>query len=127
MPKLSVIIPTYQRRDILQDCLNALERQSLDPAQFEVIVVIDGSDDGTTELLVKFKTRFSLSHIWQENQGQAAARNHGANKARGDYLVFLDDDVVADPALLEEHLKLQIALDGVAGIGNILYEPRKTR
>ncbi|MCH8059093.1 MAG: glycosyltransferase [Proteobacteria bacterium] len=123
MPKLSVIIPTYQRRDSLQNCLNALERQSLDPARFEVIVVIDGSNDGTTELLVKFRTRISLSHIWQENQGQAAARNHGASKARGDYLVILDDDVVADPALLEEHLKLQIALGGVVGIGNILYEP----
>jgi glycosyltransferase involved in cell wall biosynthesis/peptidoglycan/xylan/chitin deacetylase (PgdA/CDA1 family) len=121
MPALSVIIPTYQRRDGLASCLNALARQTLEPRHFEVIVVVDGSVDGTLEFLEDQAPPFTLRAIWQENLGQGAARNHGANEATGGILVLIDDDVVADPTLLEAHLALQTEHDGVVGIGNIVY------
>jgi glycosyltransferase involved in cell wall biosynthesis len=119
MPELSVVIPTYNGAERLYRCLESLGRQTLPPNTFEAIVVVDGSTDNTTRILTGLNTPFPLVLIEQENQGAGAARNAGVAAARGTYCVFLDDDIIADPQLLAEHLRVQRAQEGVVGLGAI--------
>lgn len=88
----------------------------------EVIVVVDGSTDGTAEALGDVRCRWPLRVIEQENQGAAAARNRGAEAAANDILLFLDDDMIPEPDLLEQHARLH--RDGAhAVIGNTPIHP----
>ena len=102
---LSVIIPTYQRIESLQRVLLALTNQSLPEDRYEVIVSIDGSTDTTEFMLSQLSVPFSLRWIVEENKGPGAARNRGAALAQYDALLFLDDDIIAEPELLASHLK----------------------
>jgi len=99
--KFSIVIPTYCRRDTVLRNVAALEGQDL--RDFEAIVVDDGSGDGTPAALRELEVSFPLTVIEQENLGAGAARNAGAAAARGELLLFLDDDMEADPRLLAEH------------------------
>lgn len=101
---LSVVIPTYQRCAVVLASVQALTRQTFN-VPFEVIVVVDGSQDGSAEALRALQVPFFFQVIEQPNQGAAAARNRGASVAQGDILLFLDDDMEADPHLLEEHAR----------------------
>ena len=105
MIELSIVIPTYNRVNHLQICLEALNRQTQAADDFEVLVVVDGSTDATIERLKSFETSYLLRTIWQENHGQAHALNRGITEAKGRYILFLDDDIVADPRLVAEHLR----------------------
>lgn len=100
--RLSVIIPSYQRRDLVVASVKALTRQTFADA-FEVIVVVDGSTDGTATALRELRMPFPLTVLEQSNQGAAAARSAGGFAARGELLLFMDDDMQADPQLLVEH------------------------
>jgi GT2 family glycosyltransferase len=99
----SVIIPTYQRCESVERELHALARQTLDPETYEVIVSIDGSEDGTREMVGKVRAPYALRAIWQSNRGRSAARNAGIHVATGEFLVFLDDDMEPAPNCLENH------------------------
>lgn len=105
--KLSVMVPTYNRRTSLAKCLDALQRQQGVEENFEVVVVDDGSDDGTPEMIsarpqaAGFETRFFRI----DHGGPAAVRNEGIRRARGELLLFIGDDIIAEPRLLAEHLK----------------------
>lgn len=101
MTRFSVVVPTYQRREVVLRTVRALERQR--ERDFEAIVVVDGSSDGSAEALRGLELSFPLTVVEQENQGAAAARNAGAARAAGELLVMLDDDMEADPAMLAEH------------------------
>jgi GT2 family glycosyltransferase len=103
LPILSVVIPTYQRRASVEQALTALREQTLAPEQYEVIVVIDGSNDGTYEMAASFESSYTLRAILQPNQGRATACNTGIQAARGVIVVLLDDDMDAAPQLLEAH------------------------
>ncbi|HXZ11065.1 MAG TPA: glycosyltransferase [Candidatus Sulfotelmatobacter sp.] len=105
--QLSVVIPTFNRKPRLEACLGALEQQSLAPAEFELIVVDDGSSDGTEEFCRKRKSPHAFHYFRQANGGAGSARRLGVEHARGEYLVMLNDDSVAAPALLDEHLRAQ--------------------
>ena len=102
--RASVVIPTYQRRDSVRQALEALARQTLPPEEFEVVISIDGSDDGTRELLEAFRTPFPLVVLWQPNRGRAAACNAGLRASQGALLVLLDDDMEPAPEFLAAHL-----------------------
>jgi peptidoglycan/xylan/chitin deacetylase (PgdA/CDA1 family)/GT2 family glycosyltransferase len=119
MPELSVIIATYNRAAKLQACLLALARQTLPAADFEVIVVMDGSTDDTRSMLTRLSVPYALKVIWQANSGQCAALNRGLAEAAGPYCLFIDDDVAAEPALLAEHLRAQRAQPNVVGLGRL--------
>jgi hypothetical protein len=88
MVDFSVIIPTYNRLGYLKDCLASVKAQSCSP--LDIIVVDDGSSDGSVEWLRVAHPDVRL--IEQENAGPGAARNRGAAEARGEYLAFLDSD-----------------------------------
>jgi GT2 family glycosyltransferase/SAM-dependent methyltransferase len=105
IPRISVILPTFNRKQALQECLAALEEQSLNPDQFEVIVVDDGSTDGTGDLVRQFKPKFVLEYIRQANSGAGAARRKGVQRARGQYVLLMNDDTLAHPRMLAEHLR----------------------
>jgi GT2 family glycosyltransferase len=103
-PLVSVVIPTYNRLPRLQRVLGALARQTCPPEQFEVVVVSDGSTDGTDEYLATATHPFTFRYCTQANAGPAAARNRGVEMALAPLVLFIDDDVVATPTLVEQHL-----------------------
>jgi hypothetical protein len=87
MPLFSVIIPTYNRRPLLRRMLESVMRQSCQ--DFEVIVVDDGSSDGTETMVAEFSR---VIYLRQQNRGPGAARNLGWANAKGEYVAFLDSD-----------------------------------
>lgn len=101
----SVVTPTYNRRPILEKCLRALERQRLaQENDYEIVLVDDGSTDGTVEWLQQQAAEFPhLRLLCQDHQGPAAARNLGVNQAVGDTIVFVDDDVLVTEHFLQAH------------------------
>jgi GT2 family glycosyltransferase len=110
MIEISVIIPTYNRCATLLRCLAALGKQTLDRSRFEILVVDDGSTDKTATALIN---RSDLRYFQQpRNAGPAAARNVGIHAARGTYVLFLGDDTIARPRLLEQHLAAHAAHPG---------------
>jgi len=103
-PKLTAVVCTLNRADLLGQMLGSLCEQTLEPSWFEVVVVDDGSEDHSREVVRAFETRLPLRYSYQRNAGLASARNHGIFLSRGELLLFLDDDDVADPGLLEAHV-----------------------
>jgi GT2 family glycosyltransferase len=118
-PHVSVVVPTYDRRASLERLLRALAAQTYPLADVEVLVVDDGSTDGTAEWLAKARFPFELRGFGQAHGGPAAARNLGVRAARGALIVFLDDDVVPDPDLIATHVRRQTTGDTVV-IGPML-------
>jgi GT2 family glycosyltransferase len=116
-PTISVIIPSHNRSDVLRRTLNALREQTYPLQQLEVLVVVDGCTDGTGEMLGYYKAPFALRVIEQPNYGPAAARNEGAVQAEGEILLFLDDDIVSAPSLIEAHVRAHQCRSGHAVIG----------
>jgi GT2 family glycosyltransferase/peptidoglycan/xylan/chitin deacetylase (PgdA/CDA1 family) len=104
VPRLSVVVPTFERRELVRKLLEALARQDVE-VSFEAIVVVDGSTDGTADALEAASYPFDLAVITQDRSGAATARNRGAARARGDVLLFLDDDMEPDAGLLRVHLE----------------------
>ncbi len=105
-PIFSIVIPTYNRKPILEKCLSALEDQTYS-GEYEVVVVDDGSTDGTVDWL----RDINFPHVklfCQDHQGPSAARNLGVEKANGDRIIFIDSDLVVVPKFLAAHeAKLQ--------------------
>ncbi len=100
MKKVSVIIPTFNRRDFLKEALESLFSQTY--RDFEIIVVDDGSTDGTGEMIEKEYR--NIKYIYQENRGPSAARNRGIKEAAGEYITFLDSDDLWLKNKLEEEI-----------------------
>src|SRR5262245_46065866 len=98
----SVVIPTYNRLDMLLRVLDALERQA-DAPEFEVIVINDGSTDDTERVV---SGRPGITFRTQNNAGPGAARNHGVALAKGKFVVFIGDDTVPEPRFLAEHARV---------------------
>jgi GT2 family glycosyltransferase len=101
--RISVVIPTYQRCASVRRTLEALARQTMAATEYEVIVSMDGSDDGTKEMIEQFQAPYRLSATWQPNQGRASARNAGIRIAQGHLIIFLDDDMEPVPGFLLAH------------------------
>jgi glycosyltransferase involved in cell wall biosynthesis len=100
--EITVIVPTYNRVDSLKQCLQALQQQTLPAHQYEVLVVDDGSTDGTARYLRELATRWPAFRFYsQANAGPAAARNKGIAAARGRVIAFTDDDCIPQRDWLE--------------------------
>ncbi len=101
----SVVIPTYNRLPILQKCLQAMEAQDF-TQPYEIVVVDDGSTDGTVEFLHNHSDRFPhVRLLLQNHEGAAIARNTGIDVAAGEIIVFIDSDLVVTPVFLSAHAK----------------------
>lgn len=95
MPEVSVIVPTYNRREFVREAMASVYAQTC--LDFELLVVDDGSTDGTAEVMREFP---DARYLWQENRGVSAARNAGAAASRGHLLAFLDSDDLWQPSKL---------------------------
>jgi glycosyltransferase involved in cell wall biosynthesis len=107
-PLFSIIIPTRNRPKELKNCLNAIGYLNYSNSSFEVIVVNDGGDDSSEEVIDYFEDKLNIVRIRQPQSGPASARNEGARIAKGKYIVFTDDDCLPAPnwlSELEESLK----------------------
>ena len=99
--KISVIIPTYNRKKTLARAIQSVINQSLSP--FEILIIDDGSNDGTEEWV---KENFqNIKYIYQNNRGVSSARNIGIKNANGDWIAFLDSDDEWLPNKLHEQVK----------------------
>ena len=105
-PLISVVLPTYNVAQYLQQCLESVAAQTY--RNIEVIIIIDGATDGSHEIAQEFckkDSRFSV--YWQENAGSGSARNAGLAHCRGEFVMFVDPDDWIEPELLEKLYKAQ--------------------
>ncbi len=104
-PYFSVVIPTYNRLDMLVRVLDALDTQ-VDAPSFEVIVINDGSKDDTEKVMSQ---RNGITFRTQQNAGPGRARNHGVSLAKGRFVIFIGDDTVPESRFLAEHARVHRA------------------
>ncbi|MDH4230915.1 MAG: glycosyltransferase [Nitrospirota bacterium] len=102
---ISVIIPTFNRKNTLTKCLHALFDQTYPKKNYELIVIDDGSTDGTGEIMNTLLSDAPciMKYFRQVNSGPAAARNVGIKMAQGEIVLLIDDDIIAASSLLESH------------------------
>ncbi len=106
--KLSICVPTFNRKDYLKQTLNSIYAQTY--KGYEVIVVDDGSTDGTEEMI---KTAdYAVRYYWQENRGEAVSRNRLIELARGRFITFLDSDDLLMPDAIERMMNVMEAESG---------------
>jgi glycosyltransferase involved in cell wall biosynthesis len=102
MPKISICIPTYNRKDYLKETLDSVFAQTYE--DYEVVVLDDGSTDGTAEMIKSYGHK--VRYYWQKNAGEAAARNRLVELAEGKFITFIDSDDLLFPYAIEELVKI---------------------
>ena len=115
MTKLSIIVPVYNVEEYIRPCIESIFRQGLDDSDFEVIIVNDGTQDRSMEVIADIISQHhNITIINQENQGLSAARNNGIAVAKGEYILMPD----SDDLLIENSVPslLKLALDTKADI-----------
>ena len=122
-PYVSVVIATYNRAKMLGECLDALSLQTYPKSSYEVIIVNDGSRDGTEQFLGRYQKEatFSLRYYTQENAGQATAVNLGIEKANGVIVCFTDDDCLADKDWIK-NLVAGYTTDDIVCVGGLITQ-----
>jgi glycosyltransferase involved in cell wall biosynthesis len=104
---LSVIIPSFNAEHIIEKSLSAIFNQSLAPTEYEVLVINDGSNDSTHQTLQELQNTYTFQYIcFSQNQGVAKARNEGSKQAKGQILVFIQDDIIVEHDFLKQHLRV---------------------
>jgi glycosyltransferase involved in cell wall biosynthesis len=125
---VTVVIPTYGRKSLLEETLDSLAKQTYPAELTEVVVVDDCSEDDTYGFLQGLETPFRLVPVRHEvNQGRAAARNTALRAAGGDLVVFVDDDMRCDSELITEHVRFHDGHPGAGLIGSALQAPELGR
>jgi len=121
----SVVVSAYNRLEALKICLTALSNQTIESDKYEIILVDDCSTDGTKDYWDKIKhTETNIKYIRHEvNQGLASARNSGILNARGEYIIFLDGDIVPESDFIENFLSYHAKYpdENIAVIGNLSF------
>ena len=121
-PLISVIMPTYNRKNIIQKAITSVLNQSY--TNFELIIIDDGSDDGTYNLLKSIKDeRINILHH-EKNKGCSYSRNIGLKNAKGDIIMYLDSDNEWDPKYIETMIGAFIELPNADAVysGQYLYK-----
>lgn len=94
-PRFSIIVPVYNRIDEVRDLLESLDAQQT--RNFEVVLVEDGSSEPCRDVAEEYAGRIPVKYFFKDNEGRSIARNHGMERAEGDYFVFFDSDCVIPP------------------------------
>lgn len=125
-PKISIIIPTYKPKDYIWTCLDSVCAQTMSPKLWEVIVVLNGCKGSWEKDLQKY----ALSHydisiyvIQTDTAGVSNARNMGIDKAKGEYITFIDDDDYVSPTYLEE-LYATASANTIAASNTIAFDEK---
>lgn len=125
LPSTSVVVPTYNGASLLERILRPLLQ---DPAASEVIVVVDGSQDGSFELVDRLaRDEPRLRPLLIENRGDMGAREAGARAATGEIVLFIDDDVLADRGLVTGHAMRHAGQDANVVVGYMPVTPPERR
>ncbi len=121
----SIVVPTYNRKTILETTLKALLNQTIPSNAFEIIIVDDCSSDETEDFMQEMSASISnLTYIrHMENQRWTITRNDGIKTARGDIVIFLDDDNVPEKNFVEEHIRYheENGCEHIAVMGNVSF------
>jgi glycosyltransferase involved in cell wall biosynthesis len=121
VPKVSVVIPTLNRADKLEKTIDLIERQTVSTADYEVLVIDNNSKDRTAEILAgKAAVYPNLRVFSQPKRGAAATRNVGIRQAKGDIVLFIDDDIHAEPNLIEAHIEYHRENPASAIVGHVV-------
>ena len=112
----SLIIPTYNRLDELRELIPTIEQQDYDLTSVELVIVDDGSTDGTSEYINSYKGDLKITYAKQQNQGPGPARNRGMSLATGEYFIFVDSDCLLPPEYFSE-LAAGITAEGFEAFG----------
>ena len=123
MIRLSVIIPTFNRRHVLERTLPTILAQDLPPEDYELIVVVDGSTDGTAEFLDGLKPKCAFRVLEAPHRGAGAARNVGVRAAVGELVLLLDDDCRIVPDLFRHHCDAHAGRRGIIVNGPVIVTP----
>jgi glycosyltransferase involved in cell wall biosynthesis len=121
--QVSVVVPTFNHRDVVLRTIETVFAQNFPAAQYEIIVVVDGSTDGSAAALRALHPACRFRVIEQENRGPAGARNTGFRAAEGELIIFLDDDMRCDPMLVREHSVAHRPNRAAIGVGAIFLSP----
>ncbi|MEI6732035.1 MAG: glycosyltransferase family 2 protein [archaeon] len=121
-PLVTVIIPVYNEEEDIVECLESLRRQTY--KKMEVIVIDDGSNDKTVEILGKYK---EVKLLRQKHMGPGEARNLGARKAKGEIIILIDADMVLFPDYIRKIIVPVIAGKTLGSIESIQYNVHKTK
>lgn len=115
---VSIVIPTYNSKNKLPKALQSIEELNFAIDNFEVIVIDDGSNDGTESFINDLinRSKINLIYSYQENSGPAAARNNGIRRARGKYLLLIDSDCIVDRDIINQYLKY-FPNENLGGVG----------
>jgi glycosyltransferase involved in cell wall biosynthesis len=118
-PIFSVVVPTFDRLDSLEQCLRSLAAQELPRERFEVVIVNDGGTRSPCGVVERFRGQLDIRLHEQKNAGPASARNAGAAAARGEYVVFTDDDCRPTPGWLSALARMVVDHPGCAVGGRV--------
>lgn len=121
-PVLSVVIPTHRRPAILSACLEHLERQSI-ATDIEAIVVSDGHDPATIAAVAGKEWKVPVRFFEIAKSQQGTARNAGVREAKGEVILFINDDILLAPGACQAHLDTHAAHPGVAVLGRMDWDP----
>lgn len=127
MKDISVIIPTYNREDILSKNLISFINQDYQPDRYEILVIDDGSTDRTEKVVedIASTSDVPIFYIFQENKGPAAARNTGIKSCSGALVLIVNADIIATPTLISEHIRFHKLYpdDNVGVLGFVTWSP----
>ena len=107
--KISVLICTYNRKELLRTALEALFQVDFSSGEYEIVLVDDGSTDGTGDMVKAIDSPCRLQYCYQSHSGPAKARNVGIRRAEGEVILIIDDDTFAERGLLQAHWAIQAA------------------
>lgn len=129
MINISVVIPTYNRKDIILRTINGLYKQTYPKEKFEIVIVDDGSTDDTDKAIADFSREHPLPRMIYVKQdpgkkGPAAANNLGIKTATGTYILMINSDIFPDKRLIEEHMISQIAAQNPEPLQKIMVQGR---
>ena len=125
--KASIVTPSYNSLVYLKNTLSALEKQDIGFENFEVVVIDDGSTDGTTDFIKSYKGNLNLNSIINpKNLGRAKSRNIGITNSKNELIIFLDSDIEVKPDFVSLHLQHHINGE-IACVGKVRFHPEIKR